>query len=136
MLIKDVMTQNVVSVSGDDSALEVAKMMSKYNIGAVPVTDGAAVKGILTDRDIVLRCVAQDRSASSCKACDIMSGSTTYVSPNQSVGDALQIMSAEQIRRLPVVENGNLVGMVSLGDIAKIKADVEVSEAICEISKP
>jgi len=136
MLVREVMSCDVVSISGDRTAAEAAQLMSKHNIGVLPVTDGNCVKGIVTDRDIVLRCVAKGMDSTSCKVCDVMSCNTTFVSPDQSVSDAARIMACEQIRRIPVLEGGNLAGMITLGDISRYKQDAEVAQAMCEISKP
>lgn len=136
MLVKDIMSTHVVTVAQEDSAQEAATKMKNHNIGAVPVLCGKNVCGILTDRDIVLRCVASGKSSAQCKVSEVMTSSTACVTPNQSISDAISLMASEQIRRLPVLDNGNLAGVISLADIARIRKSPEVANALCEISMP
>lgn len=137
MTVKEIMSTNVACVKKDDNIIDVAEKMNRYNIGAIPVVgDEDRVCGIITDRDIVLRCVAKQKEAKSCKAEDVMSQSTCCISSDQSISEAIDIMSEQQIRRLPVTDNGKLCGMVSLGDIARIRISTEVSQALTEISMP
>lgn len=110
--------------------------MSEHNIGSIPVVDNGQIKGMLTDRDIVLRCVAEGKDPTHVKVGDIMTTGTVYITPHQSVDDAVRMMSYEQIRRLPVVEDGKLAGIISLADLARMRDHTEVAQAICEISKP
>jgi CBS domain-containing protein len=110
--------------------------MNRHNIGAVPVIDGGSIRGMLTDRDIVLRCVAENRDAGNVKVSDICSQGAVSVRPEETVKDAMHIMASEQVRRLPVVENGKLIGMLSFADIAREKSGMELAEAISEISMP
>lgn len=136
MEIRDIMTTRVVSVEPGSSVKDAALLMNKNNIGSVPVVENGAVKGMLTDRDIVLRCVAEGRDANSVKVSDICSNGTISVKSNQSLSDAVHVMSSEQVRRLPVVDNGKLVGMLSFADIAREKHGMEIAEAISDISMP
>ena len=92
------------------------------------------MKGILTDRDIVLGCVAQGKDPHDVKASSLMTREVAYVTPNQTVHDAVQMMASEQVRRLPVVRDGYIDGIVSLADIARRHAGPEIAEAISEIS--
>lgn len=135
--IKDIMSHSVLSADSGQSVCEVARMMREYDVGAVPVFERDVIAGIVTDRDIVMRCVAAGKSPFECSAGEIMSGGAVSVTPNQSVADAAKIMAAVKIRRLPVIEDGRLVGMLSFGDIARSGTDgAEISEAISEISTP
>lgn len=136
MYVSEVMTTRVSSLSPEDTAAKAADIMSCENIGAVPVVEQGEIQGILTDRDIVLRCVAQGKDPKTIKAREIMSKSAVCVTPVHTVDDVVRIMSREQIRRLPVVDNGKLTGMVSMADIARIRQGLEAADAICEISKP
>jgi len=111
--------------------------MRDLNIGAVPVVDGERPVGIITDRDIVLRCVAEEKDATKVKASEIMTKKLITVNPEINVKEAAKIMAEHQIRRLPVVENGKLVGIVSLGDLAtKPNFSDEAGEALTNISIP
>lgn len=137
MKIKDIMSKTVIAADGEQSAYDVARMMREHDVGAVPVFQKDVIAGIVTDRDIVIRCVAAGKNPTECSINEIMSGGAVSVTPNQSVGDAAKIMAVVKIRRLPVLENGRLAGMLSFGDIARSGADdTEISEAISEISRP
>ena len=136
MQVREIMTTRIVSVQPNTSVKDAALMMNRHNIGSVPVVDGASVRGMLTDRDIVLRCVAENRDATTLKVTDICSQGAVSVRPDQSVSDAMNLKSTEQVRRLPVVDNGQLVGMLSLADVAREKSGMELAEAISDISMP
>lgn len=119
MKLKDIMTQSVVSVSAQESVEVAARALARHNIGALPVcTEDKRLLGMVTDRDLVTRCIATGRSPAATKVSDVMTAQVRYASPDMEVGVAAHLMGAEQIRRLPVVEGGRLCGMVSLGDIA------------------
>jgi CBS domain-containing protein len=130
------MSSGIVSVTPDEPASAAARMLYRYNIGAVPVcSEDGRLRGIVTDRDIVLRCVAADSDPARTPIREIMSKSVTTVSPTDDVRDAAHRMADAQVRRLPVVEGGRLVGMLSLGDMAKTQAfDMEASKALSDIS--
>ena len=136
MLISEMMSPNVVSITADESAALAARLLYRHNIGALPVCgDDGRLRGIVTDRDIVLRCVAAENNPESTPVGEIMSKGVVSVSPGDDVRVATRIMAAEQVRRLPVLSNGKVVAMVSLGDLAKTHAyDMEASKALSEIS--
>lgn len=136
MKVRDVMTNRVISIGSSSTVKDAAVLMNSNNIGAVPVVDGGSVKGMLTDRDIVLRCVAENKDASTVKVSDIFSPGAVSVKPDQSVTEAMDLMSNDQIRRLPVVENDKIVGMLSFADVAREKAGMELAETISDISMP
>jgi CBS domain-containing protein len=111
--------------------------MQKHNIGSVPVCSGRNLQGIVTDRDIIIRNVANGLNPKTSKAGQVMTTDVTCGNPNMSVEEASKIMAKHQIRRLPVVEADKLVGVVSLGDVAvNPEYDIEASEALTEISTP
>jgi len=117
--VRDFMTPNPVAVSEKDSIREVAKIMAKIDTGVVPVVDGKKVIGMITDRDIVVRLVAEGKDPSSSSVKDAMSKNVRAVNEDATVSEALLMMSYAQIRRVPVVNTNNeLVGIVSIGDIA------------------
>jgi CBS domain-containing protein len=117
--IRDVMTPNPTSVAADSSVLDAARLMREKDIGDVIVLDRDRLCGILTDRDIVVRALAQGADAARMRAGDICSRDLTTVSPSASAGQVVQMMRAKAIRRMPVVEDGGrVVGIVSLGDLA------------------
>lgn len=135
MLVSDLMNTEVVSVSPDESVGSVARLLSRCNLGCVPVVSGGRLRGMCTDRDIVLRCVAAGCDVSSTKVSDIMSRDPVTVSPGDDTLTAARTMAGHQVRRLPVVEDGRLVGMLALGDLARCSAcDMEAADALSEIS--
>ena len=136
MLISDMMSPNVVSISPEETTALAARLLYRHNIGSLPVCgEDGKLKGMLTDRDIVLRCVAAESDPANTPVREIMSKGIVSVSPNDDVRVATRIMAEEQVRRLPVVSDGKVVGMVSLGDLAKTRTyDMEASKALSEIS--
>ncbi len=136
MRVSDIMSGSPVTVAPDETALHAARLLSRHNVGSLPVcgTDGS-LRGIVTDRDIVLRCVANGDSPAKTPVRDIMSRSVIAASPEDDVSRAAELMSRAQVRRLPVVREGRLVGVVALGDLARRTAcDMEASRALTEIS--
>ncbi len=136
MKVKDIMSQNVITVDENYSIGRAAELMRQYNIGILPVLSGERVSGVITDRDIVTRAVAKQGDLSATKVSDCMSKSTVFANPEQDIKAAAKTMAAQQIRRVPVMDGGRLCGMLSLCDISKNGFDAEVSNALCEISKP
>lgn len=133
--IRDLMTTNVECCTLLDNVFEVAVKMKELNVGAIPIVDNDKLVGMITDRDIVVRGVAEKHPGST-KVEDIMSDQLITISPETSSNEAAQLMSDHQIRRLPVVENGKLVGIVALGDLATRKmTDEQAGRALSEISE-
>ena len=134
--LRDIMTTNVATVTLLDNAFEVAQKMKELNVGAIPVTEGQNVIGMITDRDLVLRGYAEKRSGST-GIDGLMTKDLVFGTPDMSVDDAARLMAEKQIRRLPVVENGQLVGIVAIGDLAvRNELADEAGEALSQISKP
>ncbi len=117
MKIRDVMTPNPRTVSPNDTIQAAARVMLEQDTGAVPVVDDGHVLAVVTDRDIVVRVVAEGGSFTS-PVGPIATKSVICVTPDMSTSEASELMSEHQIRRLPVVENDRLVGIVSIGDLA------------------
>lgn len=137
MKIKDIMSREVVSLNANDSVEHAAEMMRNYNIGSIPVCDGEKVIGIITDRDIAIRSVADGQNFKNQKVREIMTSNPVCASCQMSIDEAGRIMSERQIRRLPIVDKENLVGMVSLGDLAiDPKLSSEAGDVLTEISEP
>lgn len=136
MLVRDIMTDKVITVSQEETAALAARLLSRHNIGALPVCNAEGkLRGMVTDRDIVLRCVAADENPNTTKISDIMSRRVISVKPEDTAKTATDLMAKEQIRRLPVESGGKVVGMVSLGDMATIpNYNMEASAALTEIS--
>lgn len=137
MQIKDVMTDRIAYIGPDASVAQAAQLMQKHNVGSVPVVDQQSVVGIVTDRDIVVRGVAHGKDAANTPVSQVMTSEIHSASPEMSLEQAAQIMSEHQVRRLPVVDQNRLVGIVSLGDLATYgKYDVEVSRTLGKVSSP
>ncbi len=136
MKICDIMSDNVVSIDQNEPVSAAAKLLKRCNIGALPVCDEAGkLRGMLTDRDIVIRCVALDSDPNSVKVGEVMSRGIITTGPFEEVEHAVRLMSEDQVRRIPVVDSGRLVGMVSLCDMARnCNCDMEAAEALSEIS--
>ena len=117
MKISEVMTTDVETVSADQTAREAASFMLRADAGSIPVCEGDRVIGMITDRDIVVRAVA-DGGQVNRPVREFVTSAVVTATPEMSTREAAQLMSEHQIRRLPVVENERLVGIVSLGDIA------------------
>lgn len=133
--IKDIMSTKIVSVMPSTTAQDAAKLMQQNNIGSVPVVSAGEIKGILTDRDIILRCVAFGKDPAQVRAEDIMTSHVACLTPDQSVHDAVDMMATEQVRRLPVVDGGVIQGIVSFSDVARHHTGPEVAGAIGQISQ-
>jgi CBS domain-containing protein len=137
MKIRDVMTAEIRSADLDTTIEELATIMRDEDIGSVPILDNGELCGIATDRDIVVRCIAAGRDPSETTVGDILSTDLQVVAPNQDTEEAARIMADLQVRRLPVVEKGRLVGMVSIGDLA-VKSDtdeVRIGRTLEEVSE-
>ncbi len=137
MEIKDLMNPNAVTIEPTASAALAARLLSRHNVGALPVCgEDRRLRGVVTDRDIVLRCVAAEEDPAQTPVRDIMTRSCTAVSPHDDCRAAARLMAAQQVRRLPVVEEGRLVGMISLSDLARSRRyDMEAAQALGEISE-
>jgi CBS domain-containing protein len=134
--LQSVMTTDVTSLPPSASVFQAAKQMKELNVGAIPICDGRHLIGMLTDRDIVVRLVAEQRDPSE-QVHTIMSGQVDYCYEDQDADEAVHIMQDRQIRRLPIVNREReLIGIVSLGDLA-VKSDTGASgEALEQISQP
>lgn len=136
MKIREVMTPNVIKIDPGEPAEVAARMLTHYNIGALPVcgADGKLC-GVVTDRDLVTRCMASGKLAGMTKVRDVMTHSVISATPDMDTGAAAHLMGRQQVRRLPVVENGKLCGMVSLGDLAvREQSNPDAADALGEIS--
>ena len=137
MKISDIMTQGVISVGRDEPVTAAARLLKQYNIGALPVCDDSGyLRGIVTDRDIVLRCVAPGHDSNSMRVSEVMTHGVITASPDDTVEQTSKLMARDQIRRLPIMDDGKLVGMVALADMARsLACEMETSEALTEISE-
>ncbi len=137
MQVRELMNQSVVSITPGESASLAARLLARHQLGALPVCgEDGGLRGIVTDRDIVTRCVAAETDPHKVPVREIMSRNCAVISPEEDAAEAARLMGAGQVRRLPVLEAGKVVGMVSLGDLAKCRAcDMEAAEALSEISE-
>jgi CBS domain-containing protein len=137
MKVKDIMSRDVATLSKEDTIERAAQLMKEYDVGSIPVCNQDIVVGIVTDRDITLRSVANGQSTNQTKVKDIMTANPVVGSPDMDIHDAAKIMSDKQIRRLPIVEKNNLVGIVALGDISlEPTLSDNAEETLKEISEP
>ncbi|MCR2820842.1 CBS domain-containing protein [Lederbergia panacisoli] len=134
--IRDIMTTEVQTCTLNDNVYEVAVKMKDDDVGVIPIVNNDKLVGVITDRDIVLRCIAEKNPPSS-KVEEVMSSHLVTVTPDTTTQEAASIMAKEQIRRLPVVEDGRLVGIVALADFAvRDLTDNQAKIALSEISEP
>lgn len=137
MKVNQLMTKNVRHCSPGDTCADAATLMGELNVGAIPVVEGERVVGIVTDRDIVLRAVARGGAGPQTRIGDVMTRDVISCSPATSARECSDMMAQKQIRRIPVVENGRLVGIVALGDLATVDIHVnEAGDALSGISEP
>jgi CBS domain-containing protein len=129
--IRDIMTPNPKTVTEKDTVLEAARIMRDQDTGVIPVVEGRKIIGLVTDRDIVVRAVADGRDPSQVQVREICSADLEALAPDDDVDRAVQVMRERHVRRIPIVENGRPVGIVSIGDLA-IERDED--SALADIS--
>ena len=136
MKIRDIMTNSVIRIHPEECVAVAARQLAQHNIGAMPVcgNDGK-VLGVVTDRDLVTRCLASGRSPEKTRVREVMTGAVVSASPDMSAAMAASIMGHKQVRRLPVIEEGKLCGMVSLSDLAnREETSYDAVDALSTIS--
>lgn len=134
--ISEIMTSDVETCTLLDNVFEVAVKMKELNVGAIPIVDGDRLVGMITDRDIVIRGIAEKHPPSS-KVEAVMSDHLVTATPDMTTQEATKLMAQHKIRRLPVVEGDHLVGIVALGDFAIDElTDEQAQHALSEISEP
>ena len=134
--VKDAMTPNPRTVTSNETVVDAARIMKQEDAGVVPIVDGNRVVGVLTDRDIAIKVVAEGKDPKSAKVTDIASRDLVTVDPQQDLDEALRLMARHQVRRLPVVEeDGRLVGILAQADVARTGDDKKTGEVVEEISK-
>ncbi len=138
MQIKDIMTTAFEMIDSTSTLRDAAIKMKAINVGVLPIREGTKLIGLITDRDIVVRGLAEQRDPASTQVKDIITSELVRCSPEEQIEDAIKLMERHQVRRLIVCDqNGNAIGIVSLGDIAaKTKQDELVGEALESISEP
>ena len=134
--IRDLMTSNPCSIDADKPVTYAAKMMRDEDVGLAPIVEGDRLVGTLTDRDIAVRVVAEGRDAEQTNVQDVMSTDLVTVDPQQDLDEALRLMARNQVRRLPVVEEGGkLVGVVAQADVAQKAGHEQTGRVVEEISE-
>ena len=136
MKLREVMTNPVIRIHPDETVAVAARTLTHYNIGILPVCGGdGKLCGLVTDRDLVTRCLAAGRSPVNTPVRDVMTCQLITARPDMDTTAAASLMGREQIRRLPVLENGRLCGMISLGDLAKQEeSSLDAGDALAGIS--
>ncbi len=129
--VQDVMAKNVQTVSSDSTLTEAARLMRDHDIGDVVVLDNDQVRGILTDRDVTVRAVAEGQDPNSVQVSQVCTADPATVSPTDDLQQAATLMREKAVRRLPVVENGMPVGVISIGDLA---IELDERSALADIS--
>ena len=135
MKVRELMTSPAIRIGMNETVEVAARTLTHYNIGALPVCgqDGR-VCGVVTDRDLVTRCLASGKIPGQTKVRDVMSGNVVAAQPDMEAGVAAHLMGRQQVRRLPVMENGKLCGMVSLGDLAHFEDScMDAADALTDI---
>jgi CBS domain-containing protein len=141
MQIREIMTRDVDVIPPNASIRDAAAKMKELDVGVIPVCDGEKLQGMLTDRDIAIRAVAEDRDPSQTPVSEVMSTEIAYCFEDESLEQAANLMESKQIRRLPIVDrNKQLIGIISLGDISvrtegSRQKDL-AAEALEQISEP
>jgi CBS domain-containing protein len=133
--IREVMTPSPETVEPGQPVSEAAKLMKQADVGMIPVVQEGQLSGTVTDRDIVLRVIAEGKSPASTTVGEIASGEIVTVDPEQELEEALELMAKHQVRRLPVVENGRLIGVLAQADVAREGDEREVGHTVEEISR-
>jgi CBS domain-containing protein len=134
--VREAMTASVSSVSPSQSLADAAEVMKGEDVGSVPVVEQGRLAGIVTDRDIVTRAVAEGRNPQAVKVEEIASHDLVTVEPERDLNEALALMARHKVRRLPVLEEGRLVGMLAQADIALEAKEEKVGEMVEQISQP
>jgi CBS domain-containing protein len=141
MKVRDIMTTKVVRIGAMEPVEVAARTFIHYNIGMLPVCgEDGRLCGVVTDRDLVIRCMARGRGGAEAKVRDVMTGRIISAGPDMDISAAAHLMGRQQVRRLPVVENGRLCGMVTLADLAAVEegaltaadALVDITSNICK----
>jgi CBS domain-containing protein len=133
--VRDAMTEDPRSIGALEPVVDAARLMREQHVGSLPVTDNEKLVGMITDRDITTRVVAEAADPKMISVGDVYSRDLISVEPDQDLDEALRLMARHQVRRLPVIENGSLVGIVAQADIA-LRVNEKTGELVEAISEP
>jgi CBS domain-containing protein len=134
--IRDVMSSNPCAIDADKPVAYAAKMMKEEDVGLAPIVEGDRLLGTLTDRDIVLRVVAEGKDPQTVTAREVASTDLITIDPQQDLDEALRLMASNLVRRLPVVEEGRLVGVLAQADVAREAKEKQTGQLVEDISQP
>jgi CBS domain-containing protein len=134
--VKEAMSSNLRSVDPELPVIEAARIMLAEDIGSLPVVQGDRLIGVLTDRDIAVRVVAEGKDPTDLPVAGVATREIVTVSPEQPLDEALQLMASAQVRRLPVVDDGRLVGILAQADVARTADEQATGRVVGEISQP
>lgn len=132
--VRDVMTSNPTTCEPTATLVDAAKVMAREDVGPVPIVEGGKLVGLVTDRDIIIRAVAEGRDVTSTTVRDVASRDLVTVTADEDLDRALQLMADNQVRRIPVVEGDRVVGIVSQADVARAADDEKTGEVVQQIS--
>jgi CBS domain-containing protein/uncharacterized membrane protein YuzA (DUF378 family) len=133
--VREVMSADPATVTPSTPVAEAARLLKHHDVGSLPVVESGRLTGIVTDRDIVLRVVAEQRDPAAVTVADIASSAPATVRPDQQLDDALRVMAKQQVRRLPVVEHDRVVGILAQADVATAADDARTGETVEQISR-
>jgi CBS domain-containing protein len=136
MRIEDIMTTKVQTLSATDTMQQAAAAMQNHNIGSLPVMGDQGMVGIVTDRDLVIRGMAAGSDPGTTSVSSLMTGPVVYGTPTMDINEAADLMSKHQIRRLPIIDGGRLVGMVSMADLARAANYRVTGSTLHDVSEP
>ena len=139
MKAQDIMTKNPSCVTPDTRVQDAARLMKNEDVGIIPVVESQGSKklvGVITDRDIAIRVVADGSASSNSSVRDIMTSNITTSAPGDSVKDVMELMGREQVRRIPIVDKGELVGIIAQADIVREADDKRAERTVEKISEP
>jgi CBS domain-containing protein len=134
--VRDAMTEDPRSIAASEPVVDAARLMREQHVGSLPVTDNEKLVGMITDRDITTRVVAEAADPKTTSVGEVYSRDLISVEPDQDLDEALQLMARHQVRRLAVIENGSLVGIVAQADIALRENEQKTGELVEAISEP
>jgi CBS domain-containing protein len=132
--VRDVMTSNPTTCEPTATLVDAAKVMAREDVGPVPIVESGKLVGLVTDRDIIIRAVAEGRDVTSTSVRDVASKDLVTVTADENLDRALQLMADNQVRRIPVVEGDRVVGIVSQADVARAADDEKTGEVVQQIS--
>lgn len=132
---RDIMTKGVDYADGSTTVLEVAKKLASEDYGALPVCDGDRLQGMITDRDIVVKVLAEGKDPATTKVIDLVQGEVVTIGADDSIEQAMKTMAEHQVRRLPVIDGQRLVGMLAQADLARTGEDRGVGDTVQAISQ-